>query len=132
MVKLASARESRAYGPGRRTRNRWEYLNAGFYLLAALFLVVGFSVLLSPFPYSASYGLPLSLLGLSFLLPVNAHDLVAHLAGFDYCFALFEFDLQLAFVEFAVPVINIVGTILAFVGVLLLSLQVNSRYAAHP
>ncbi|KAG6521073.1 hypothetical protein ZIOFF_018139 [Zingiber officinale] len=128
MVKLASTRESRAYGPGRRTRNRWEYLNAGFYLLAALFLVCGLSVLLSPFPYSANYGLPLTLLGLAFLLPVNAHDLVAHLAGFDYCFPLFEFDLQLALVEFSVPVINIVGTILAFVGVLLLSLQTENGY----
>ena len=41
MVKLASARESRMYGP-RLARNRLEYINAGIYLFATLVLLGGF------------------------------------------------------------------------------------------
>nr|CAD1834146.1 unnamed protein product [Ananas comosus var. bracteatus] len=42
MVKLVTARESRAYGP-RGARNRWEYINAGVYVFASLLLLAGFA-----------------------------------------------------------------------------------------
>ncbi|XP_052185342.1 polypyrimidine tract-binding protein homolog 2-like [Diospyros lotus] len=124
MVKLASARESRAYGP-RLARNRAEYTNAGLYLFGTIVLVSGFVAQLSNEPRS---GLALLLIALGFLVIVNVHDLVAHLAGVDSHFSLMWFDAQLALVEFAVPVVQTVGTLLYFLGILFLFIQAEKGY----
>ncbi|KAF7145085.1 hypothetical protein RHSIM_Rhsim04G0082700 [Rhododendron simsii] len=52
MVKLASARQSRMYGP-RQGRSRAEYMNAGLYVFATIMLVSGFAAQLSKEPKSA-------------------------------------------------------------------------------
>ena len=59
MVKLASAREARMYGP-RLSRNRVEYMNAGLYVFATAVLLGGFVAELSKEPKS---GLVLLLIG---------------------------------------------------------------------
>lgn len=79
---------------------------------------------LSPTRLGAKSGLAVVLIGLALVTLVNCHDLVAHMAGIDYCFALMEFDVQLALVEFAVPLVNILGSILTFIGVLFVLIQV--------
>ncbi|XP_011005532.1 PREDICTED: uncharacterized protein LOC105111780 [Populus euphratica] len=124
MVKLASARESRMYGPGL-ARNRGEYMNAGLCVFAAIVLVGGFVAELSKEPKS---GLVLLLIGLLLIMVVNLHDLVAHLAGIDYRFPLMGFDTQLALVEFAVPVVQASGALLSFLGILFLFIQEYKGY----
>ncbi|KAM1054803.1 hypothetical protein ACFX2I_002106 [Malus domestica] len=124
MVKLASAREFRMYGP-RLSRNRAEYMNAGLYVFATAVLLLGFVAQLSNEPKS---GLLLMLIAFSLILVVNLHDLVAHLAMFDYRMPLMEFDLQLALIEFAVPVVHAVGTVLSFLGILFLLIQLEKGY----
>ncbi|KAK7311462.1 hypothetical protein RJT34_09617 [Clitoria ternatea] len=119
MVKLASARDFRTYGPGL-TKNRYEYLNAGLYLLASIVLVVGFVAQLSS---EARWGLALIIPAYAAILLVNLHDLLAHLAGIDFRLPLMAFDPQLAFVEFAVPLVQIPGTLLGFIGLLFLFIQ---------
>ncbi|CAL5344101.1 unnamed protein product [Camellia sinensis] len=124
MVKLATARESRMYGP-RQGRNRAEYINAGLYVFATIVLWSGFAAQLSNEPVS---GLVLLLIGLGLIVVVNVHDLIAHLAGVDYRLSLMGFDAQLALVEFAVPVVQAVGTILYFLGILFLFIQEEKGY----
>ncbi|XP_031257092.1 uncharacterized protein LOC116115088 [Pistacia vera] len=119
MVKLASARESRIYGP-RLSRNRAEYTNAGLYVFATIVLLTGFA---AEFSWEPKSGLVLLLIASALMMVVNAHDLLAHLAGFDYRFPLMEFDVQLALVEFAVPVVQILGSLLLFLGILFLFIQ---------
>lgn len=121
MVKLASAREMRLYGP-RLTGNRFEYINAGLYLFATILLAGGFVAQISKEQLS---GLVLLQIALAVIVVVNVHDLLAHLAGIDYRFLLLGFDPQLALVEFAVPVVHSVGTILNFIAILFLFTQVN-------
>lgn len=120
MVKLASARESRMYGP-RLSRNRAEYINAGLYLFATVVLLGGFVAQLSTELKSAQV---LLLIALVLIAMVNFHDLVAHLAGFDYRLSLMEYDVQLALVEFAVPLVQALGSVLFFLGILFLFIQV--------
>ncbi|KAF5451103.1 hypothetical protein F2P56_031399 [Juglans regia] len=124
MVKLASARESRMYGP-RLARNRSEYVNAGLYLFATIVLLGGFAAQFSSEPKS---GLVLLLIALALMIMVNVHDLLAHLAGFDYRLQLMGFDPQLAFVEFAVPVVQALGSVLFFLGILFLFIQEEKGY----
>lgn len=124
MVKLASARQSRMYGP-RQGRSRAEYMNAGLYVLATIMLVSGFAAQLSKEPKS---GLVVLLIASALVIVVNVHDLVAHLAGIDFRLPLMGFDTQLALVEFAVPVVQAMGTLLFFLGILFLFLQVCSSY----
>ncbi|CAJ1974365.1 unnamed protein product [Sphenostylis stenocarpa] len=124
MVKLASARDFRTYGPGL-SKNRFEYINAGFYLIASLLLLSGLAAQLSS---DARPGLVLMIAALGFILLVNLHDLLAHLVGIDFWFPLMTFDLQLAFVEFAVPLIQMLGTLLPFVALLLLFIQEVKGY----
>ncbi|KAL7183650.1 hypothetical protein ACSBR2_025938 [Camellia fascicularis] len=124
MVKLATARESRMYGP-RQGRNRAEYINAGLYVFATIVLWSGFAAQLSNEPVS---GLVLLLIGLGLIVVVNVHDLIAHLAGVDYRLSLMGFDAQLALVEFAVPVVQAVGTSLYFLGILFLFIQEEKGY----
>lgn len=121
MVKLASARDFRTYGPGL-AKNRYEYINAGLYLIASVVLVSGLAAQLS---IQARSGLVLIIASLGIILLVNLHDLLAHLVGIDFRFPLMAFDLQLAFVEFAVPIIQMLGTLLCFLGVLFLFIQVH-------
>ncbi|KAJ0963000.1 hypothetical protein J5N97_028122 [Dioscorea zingiberensis] len=128
MVKLATARESRAYGP-RRSRNRWEYINAGLYLFAAFILVIAFVVLHSLPEFKQ--GLVLLLIGIVFVALVNAHDLFAHIAGVDYCIALVGLDVQLGLVEFTAPLVHLVGSILMFLGILFLLIQSKRGYSSH-
>ncbi|URE47709.1 hypothetical protein MUK42_32571 [Musa troglodytarum] len=127
MVKLASARESRAYDH-LAARNRLEYFNAGLYLLAPVLLVGGFAAQLSVAPAFTKFGLALALalIGLVLVLVVNAHDLVAHLVDVDYYLSLVEFDVQLVLVEFSVPLAHIVSTILNFISVPFFLIQVDS------
>lgn len=120
MVKLASARESRTYGP-RLARNRAEYTNAGLYLFATVVLVCGFA---SEFSWEPRSGLVLMLIAMALIILVNAHDLFAHLTGIDYRFPLMGFDTQLALVEFSVPVVQFLGSLLFFLGILFLFIQV--------
>ncbi|PIN27139.1 hypothetical protein CDL12_00094 [Handroanthus impetiginosus] len=124
MVKLASARETRTYGP-RLARNRAEYTNAGLYVFATILLMGGFAAQLSSDPKS---GLVLLLIGFVIVIIVNVHDLIAHLAGIDYRLPLLEFDIQLALVEFAVPLVYSIGTILFFLGTLFLFIQAEKGY----
>ena len=124
MVKLASARESRMYGPVQ-TRNRAEYMNAGLYVFATVMLLGGFVAQFSMEPRS---GLVVILIGLGLIIIVNVHDLVAHLAGIDYrLFSLMEHDLQLGLVEFAVPVVQSIGTLLSFLAILFIFIQVSTH-----
>ncbi|KAL0318028.1 UNVERIFIED_CONTAM: hypothetical protein Sangu_2217100 [Sesamum angustifolium] len=124
MVKLASARESRMYGP-RLSRNRSEYMNAGLYVFATILLLGGFTAQLSHEPKS---GLVLLLIGFLIIILVNLHDLIAHLAGIDYQLPLMEFDLQLGLVEFAVPLVYSIGTLLFFLATLFLFLQAEKGF----
>ncbi|QHO29774.1 uncharacterized protein DS421_8g227840 [Arachis hypogaea] len=119
MVKLASARDFRTYGPGL-TRNRYEYINAGLYLFSTVVLSCGFA---SQFSSEASSGLVVFLIALGLMLIVNFHDLMAHLVPIDFRFQLMAFDPQLAFVEFAVPLFNMLGTLLTFLAVFFIFLQ---------
>ena len=122
MAKLASSRDFRMYG-ARRLRNRWEYINAALYVFSAILLVSGF---LSQFSnYSKSSGLVLLLIALTILAAVNAHDLMAHLAGIDYRFSLLLLDYQLALVEVAAPLVQMLGSVVVFFGILLLFLQAS-------
>lgn len=121
MVKLATARDSRMYGP-RLSRNRSEYMNAGLYVFATLLLLVGFATQLST--KEPKIGVVFVLIGLFIIAIVNIHDLIAHLAGIDYCLALIEHDIQLALVEFAVPLVQSLGTLLSFLAILFLFIQV--------
>ncbi|XP_048325514.2 uncharacterized protein LOC107414567 isoform X2 [Ziziphus jujuba] len=132
MVKLASAREVRMYGP-RLSRNRTEYMNAGLYVFATVVLLGGFVAELSKEPKS---GLVLLMIALVVIMMVNLHDLLAHLAGIDYRLTLMEFDIQLALVEFAVPLLQALGSLLFFLGVLFLFIQeykgrVQSKLEKH-
>lgn len=126
MVKLASAREIRMYGP-RLTRNRSEYMNAGLYLFATVVLLMGF---LAQFSWEPKSGLVLLLIGFFLIIIVNVHDLVAHLAGIDYRMSLMEFDIQLALVEFAVPFLQTLGSILSFFAIFLLFILVIFFFCA--
>lgn len=116
------------YGP-RHSRSRWEYINAGIYVFAAILLVGGFAAQLSAGRLEGKSGLVLLLIGLALVIAVNVHDLVAHLAGVDYCVSLVEYDVQLGLVEFAAPVVQIVGSVLTFVGVLFLLIQMERGYS---
>ncbi|CAI9302504.1 unnamed protein product [Lactuca saligna] len=119
MVKLATARECRMYGP-RLSRNRAEYMNAGVYVFSALILICGFAALLLRQPILGSV---LLMIGLTCIIVVNVHDLIAHLAGIDYRIGLMELDIQLPLVEIAVPVVQTLGAILFFLALLFLLIQ---------
>ncbi|XP_068664619.1 uncharacterized protein [Aristolochia californica] len=126
MVKVATARESRMYGP-RRGRNRWEYINAGLYLFATVLLIGGFLTLLSEAGDSKT-GLVVIFIALGIITVVNLHDLTAHLAGIDYRWSLMEYDLQLALVEFAVPCVHALGSLVILLGICFLLVQGEKRY----
>ncbi|XP_066360635.1 uncharacterized protein [Miscanthus floridulus] len=122
MVKLATAREARLYGPALAAR-RWEYINAGVYVFAALLLVLAAGVVLAAAALSASAaraGLAVAAVALAAAAAVNAHDLAAHLAGVDCRVGLARYDAQLGLVEFLVPAMHAAGCALAVVGLALL------------
>ncbi|XAR71658.1 hypothetical protein NMG60_11018038 [Bertholletia excelsa] len=127
MVKLASARESRMYGPGV-ARNTAEYMNAGLYLFATIVLLGGFAAWLSGDP---KLGLVLLLVALALITAINIHDLLAHLVVVDYRLPLAALDTQLGLVEFAVPVVQALGALLSFLGTLFLLLQERKGYGYY-
>ncbi|KAJ6359341.1 hypothetical protein OIU76_000967 [Salix suchowensis] len=73
-------------------------------------------------------GLALLLIALLLIAVVNLHDLVAHLAGIDYRFPLMGYDTQFALVEFAVPVIQALGALLSFLGILFILIQEHKGF----
>lgn len=83
----------------------------------------------SPGQLEDKSGLVVLLIAIALAVAVNAHDLVAHMAGIDYCVALVKFDPQLAFVEFSVPVVYMIGSVLGFTGILLLLIQMEKGYS---
>ncbi|PKI52128.1 hypothetical protein CRG98_027544 [Punica granatum] len=112
------------YGP-RLARDRFEYINAGLYVFSAIVLLGGFLAELSKEPKS---GLVIILIALAIILFVNVHDLIAHLAGIDCRLPLMEFDVQLALVEFAVPLVQAAGSLLMLLGILFLFIQEEKGY----
>ncbi|XP_062181184.1 uncharacterized protein LOC133885479 [Phragmites australis] len=120
MVKLATAREARMYGPALAVR-RWEYINAGLYVFAALLLVAGLAALSAG--GAARAGLAVAAVALAVVAAVNAHDLAAHLAGVDWRVGLARYDVQLGLVELLVPALHAAGCVLGVVGVFLLVSQ---------
>ncbi|PWA95407.1 hypothetical protein CTI12_AA050790 [Artemisia annua] len=127
MVKLATAREIRMYGP-RRSRKRAEYANAGLYLFSTIVLLCGF---VAQFSSEAKSGLVVILIGIGLIIVVNIHDMFAHLAGIDFRLRLIELDTQLFFVEVAVPAVQALGGLLFFVAILLLVLQADRGFGYH-
>lgn len=125
MVKLASVRDTRLYGPSG-SKDIWEDVNAFGYLIAALLLTAG-TVLLLP-GYNANGGLWLILVGVVLIALVNLHDLYAQAAGVDFRANLAALDWQLVGVELGAPLVQFIGAIVYFVGALLL-LLVGSRLA---
>ncbi|KAG0493863.1 hypothetical protein HPP92_004857 [Vanilla planifolia] len=128
MAKLATARDFRTYG-FRRSRNWWEYANAGIYLFATVLFVFGVTTLHSQNDTNYFSGLVVILIALFLITVVNAHDLIAHLGSVDFCLSLVEFDPQLALVEFAVPLFLILGFVLSIVAIMLLLLQMEKWYS---
>ncbi|CAL5022809.1 unnamed protein product [Urochloa decumbens] len=132
MVKLATARECRAYSlggggsGGMASRNRWEYINAGVYVFSAVLLVAGF---LGQLVLPSQAALVAAAAGLAGVLAVNAHDLLAHVAGVDYRLGMAAgLDAQLALVEVAVPAVQIAGTALMLVAVVFFEIQMERGY----
>lgn len=97
-------------------------MNAGLYLFSTIVLICGFAAEFSREPRS---GLVLMLIALGLIILVNIHDLLAHLAGIGFRFTLMGFDPQLALVEFSVPLVQILGSLLLFLGILFLFIQVH-------
>nr|CAB3464311.1 unnamed protein product [Digitaria exilis] len=117
MVKLATAREARLYGPALAVR-RWEYINAGVYAFAALLLASGLGALAAG--GGARPALAVAAVALAAVAAVNAHDLAAHLAGVDWRVGLARYDAQLGLVEFLVPALHVAGCVLSVAGLALL------------
>uniref|UniRef100_A0A8I6XM71 Uncharacterized protein n=1 Tax=Hordeum vulgare subsp. vulgare TaxID=112509 RepID=A0A8I6XM71_HORVV len=115
MVKLATAREARLYGPALAVR-RWEYINAGAYMFGTLLLAAGLAALCAS---EGGVGPRDVGLAVAVVAAVNAHDLGAHLAGVDCRMGLARFDPQLGLVELLAPALHIAGCALAIVGLVL-------------
>uniref|UniRef100_A0A8I6Z3L2 Uncharacterized protein n=1 Tax=Hordeum vulgare subsp. vulgare TaxID=112509 RepID=A0A8I6Z3L2_HORVV len=98
MVKLATAREARLYGPALAVRR----------------------AVLAP----GDAGLAVAGVALAVVAAVNAHDLGGHLAGVDCRVGLARFDPQLGLVELLAPALHAAGCVLAIVG---LALQLFSK-----
>jgi hypothetical protein len=125
MVKLASVRDTRLYGPAG-SKDVWEDVNAFGYLVAALLLTAG-TVLLFP-GYNAKGGLWLILVAVVIIALVNLHDLYAQVAGVDFRPSLATLDSQLVAIEIAAPIVQTIGAIIYFVGALLLLLVARGDY----
>jgi hypothetical protein len=65
---------------------------------------------------STKLGLILALVALALLVIVNLHDLIAQLAGFDFRLSLMWLDPQLALIEILAPLVQVIGSILFFMG----------------
>ncbi|KAL6848749.1 hypothetical protein ACP4OV_021332 [Aristida adscensionis] len=130
MVKLATAREARLYGPALAVR-RWEYINAGVYVFAALLLAAGLAALCAGGGGGARAGLAVAAVALAVVAAVNAHDLAAHLAGVDWRVGLARYDAQLGLVELLVPALHAVGCVLGVVGMAMLVSQGEGAAGSH-
>lgn len=65
------------------------------------------------------------LIGLVIVAAINLHDLFAHMAGIGYRIGMVRYDIQLGLVELLVPFLQFVGSVVTFVGVILLLSQVQ-------
>eukprot|EP01018_Ginkgo_biloba_P021640 Gb_02049 [translate_table: standard] len=128
MVKLASVREFRLYGPSL-SKHIFECVGASIYVLAAILLLVGFVFQLPWF--DSRPGLIILMVALLLIIAVNLHDLFAHLAGIDFRLPIIKLDWQLGLVELATPFVQTIGAILSFVGLLLLFLQTSRGESFH-
>ncbi|KAL6620786.1 hypothetical protein ACP70R_035925 [Stipagrostis hirtigluma subsp. patula] len=129
MVKLATAREARMYGPPLAVR-RWEYINAGVYVFAALLLAAGLAAVCAD-GGAGRAGLAVAAVALAGVAAVNAHDLAAHLAGVDWRVGLALYDAQLGLVELLVPALHAVGCVLGVVGMAMLVSQGEGAGYSH-
>ncbi|KAF3333229.1 hypothetical protein FCM35_KLT00920 [Carex littledalei] len=127
MVKLATARDFKIYGPTRAS-DKWEYINAGLFLFSTILLIGGFLAQFSSIALHVKSGLALVLIALIIIALVNVHDWIAHMAGIDWRVGLAEYDQQLALVEILMPIVNALGSTLFFVAVLFFELEMNSGY----
>jgi hypothetical protein len=118
MVKLATAKEARRYGPALAVR-RWEYINAGLYVFAALLLACGLAAV-SAGGAARRVGLAVAGMAQAIAAGVNAHDLWAHLVGVGWRVGLALYDVQLGLVELFVPALHAAGCVLAAVAMALL------------
>ncbi|KAE8816120.1 hypothetical protein D1007_06445 [Hordeum vulgare] len=142
MVKLATVREARLYGPALAVR-RAEYINAGAYMFGTLLLAAGLAALCASEggvgPRDAGLaalcaseggvgprdaGLAVAGVALAVVAAVNAHDLGAHLTGVDCRVGLARFDPQPGLVELLAPALHAADCVLAIVG---LALQLFSK-----
>ncbi|XP_044983692.1 uncharacterized protein LOC123450585 [Hordeum vulgare subsp. vulgare] len=129
MVKVATAREARLYGPALAVR-RWEYINVGAYMFGTLLLAAGLAALCASEDGIGprDTGLAVAGVALAVVAVVNAHDLGAHLqqhlAGVDCHVGLARFDPQLGLIELLAPALHAAGCVLAIVG---LALQLFSK-----
>ena len=132
MVKLASARELRFYGPIP-CHHIYKFINIGLYVMAVVLMLLVFVFLQQePWLMKPRLGLGILMVAMLLIIAVNLHDLWAHLAGIDFSPSLLtHFDSQLPLVEFAVPILYAIGAILAFVGFLLTLLQVARIKLTH-
>ncbi|KAJ7520685.1 hypothetical protein O6H91_19G017300 [Diphasiastrum complanatum] len=128
MVKLASVRTCRQYGP-QGSRDQWENINAFVYLLATVLLLLGCAMQLPG--YNNKMGLVVILISLILVVAVNLHDLYAQLAGISYRLDFLSLDPQLAFIEVAAPLVQTIGGIIFFFGVLLLFRTTPGRSTWH-
>ncbi|KQK04631.1 uncharacterized protein LOC100820898 [Brachypodium distachyon] len=126
MVKLATAREARRYGPPLAVR-RWEYINAAAYAFATLLLFAALSAAAASSSSLTGFraGMAAAGVALAVVAAVNLHDLGAHVAGLGgvrRVFALARLDPQLALVELLAPALHSAGCALAIAaGVLALN-----------
>lgn len=131
MVKLIAARTNRRYGPSGR-ESAFEISNAIVYLVATILLLAGMILLLANFSHPLKYnkahtGLILLSIAICLIIIVNLHDLVAQVVGIDFRLDLLAYDPQLALVEVAAPLIQIIGAMLYLIG-LIFMLKVSAHF----
>jgi hypothetical protein len=73
---------------------------------------------------SQKIGLVVAIIGLLAVVGVNAHDLLAHLAGVDFNLGLVGLDTQFALVELAAPAVQLVGAVITLVALIFFEIQV--------
>ncbi|KAJ7299098.1 hypothetical protein O6H91_10G028900 [Diphasiastrum complanatum] len=115
MVKLASVRRNRQYGPPG-SRDLSEVINAFLYVVATLMLLAGSIIQLPGLYVDNRIGLTLILISMVIIIAVNLHDLYAHLAAIGFRLRYLSFDRQMLLVEIAAPLVQSIGAIFFFVG----------------
>ncbi|KAI4994492.1 hypothetical protein ZWY2020_034133 [Hordeum vulgare] len=113
MVKVATAREARLYGPA--GKGGGEYINAGAYMFGTLLLAAGLAALCASEGDVGPRDTGIAVAGVA---------LAVHLAGVDCHVGLARFDPQLGLIELLAPALHAAGCVLAIVG---LALQLFSK-----